>query len=751
MRTRFAAAALVLGIAILSACSGGGSNAPVQQGGAQTQTVALNATPGGLTGSVTYPSATSGSGAPTATLIDPATATGAAAAVVASTTVLGSSTLTVNAPETLSQSPSFTLTLQSAQVKGLYYFASFYNGSSWQTTFLTGKISGTTVTFASNPNPLTLEPGIVYVFEFYSTTSAAGASPSPVPIPSPSPSAHAASPVPSASPSHAASPVPSASPSHAASPVPSASPSHAASPVPSASPSPAPSAAPLTGPSKYESAWGPPAVASAFQFPVQSGYNGTGVTVGIIIDSDVTRSDISTYLSYFEIPTTSRTITTESVDSASGIVAGEEVEEATLDTETIAGLAPGANIIIYQIPEIENIYFNDAVNTAASSGIPKVVSMSFGGCESAYGSYALTEEMMFASAASSGITFVASSGDIGNQCTNSAPGTVGVNYPASDPNITAAGGNESSSTTSLTNTVAWNDSVGASGGGVSGEFTLPSYQSSGSSSTYRNVPDIAMPSVNDALYLTTGGYDWNLVANGTSWSAPEMAAMFAEIVQYCNNSSLGAANALLYQAHASAPSDFIDVTSGNNDWQSTSPYYSAGSGYDNTTGLGMPKGMSLAATICPGHVLSAAARRGSGTLALPTTTHDDAYAMDLRLPLAAHATDLGERDASAAMAIQIVLTPAAARMGQDGPVVTALKAAGLTITRTFSNHAIVDARGTTAQVEALFGTRIHRYAQPQHGERYAPASAATIPASLAPYLGGAILDNFVTMKVGRHH
>jgi len=739
MRTRFAAAALVLGIAILSACSGGGSSAPAQRAAEQAQTLALPTTAGDLSGTVTFPAATSGSGSPTVTLSDPG-GNNSGAAVVTSTTVLGSSQMTVNAPETLPQSPSFTLTLQTAQVKGLYYFASFYNGSSWQTTFLTGKISGTTVTFASNPNPLTLVPGVVYVFEFYSTTSNTGASPSPVAIPSPSPSPHAASPVPSASPSHAASPVPSPSPSHAA-----------ASPSPFA----APSAAALTGPQTYTNgAWGPPAIAGAFQFPVQSGYNGSGVTVGIIISSDVSRSDISTYLAYFQIPSTSRTINTENIDGASGIVTGEAVDEATLDVETVAGLAPGANIIIYEIPALENIYFNDAVARAVSDGTPKVVSMSFGGCESLYtGGSAQTEANMFASA-SSGITFVASSGDIGNQCTNSAPGTVGVNYPASDPNITAVGGNESSSgpVTRLWTPTAWNDSVGATGGGVSTAFTLPSYQSGagGSSSSHRNVPDVALPAVNDALYITSGGYNWSAVANGTSWSAPQMAAMFAEIVQYCNNTSLGSANTLLYQAHASAP-DFFDVTFGNNDWQTTSPFYTAGSGYDNTTGLGMPKGIPLANTICPGHVLSAVARRGPGTLAVAGTTHDSAYTLDLRPPLATHATDLGERDASDTMPIQIVLAPAAARMGQDAPVVTALKAAGLTVTRTFSSHLIVDASGTTAQVEALFGTTIHRYAQPQHGERYAASSSVTIPESLAPYIGGVILDNFVTMQVGRHH
>jgi len=755
MRLRFAAAALVFGIAVLSACSGGGSNPPAQQGEAKTQAVALNATTGGLTGSVTYPPATSGSGSPTATLIDPGP--NGANAAFATTTVLGSAQLTVNSPETLSESPSFTLTLQGAQVKGLYYFASFYNGSSWQTTFLTGKITGTTVTFASNPNPLTLEPGIVYVFEFYSTTSAAGASPSPVAIPSPAPS-HAASPAPSASPSHAASPAPSASPSHAASPAPSASPSHAASPVPSASPShaaaspsPAPSAATLTGPSTYNGSggpWGPPAVANAFSFPVQSGYNGFGVTVGIIIDSDVVRSDLSTYLTYFDIPVTSRTVTTETLDGATAGTTTSGQFEATLDTETIAGLAPGANVIIYDMPDLDDSHVNDAVNLAITDGAAKVVSMSLGGCESSYSSS--VQAPVFALGASDGITFVASSGDQGNNCYSGSGYQPGVNYPASDPNVTGVGGNESQN--SLTNPVAWNDtetgSQEATGGGISAVFSPPPYQvgvSGRASTLVRNVPDIAMPSEYDAININL--YGWNGSAYGTSWSAPEMAAMFAELDEYCR-ANLGAVNALLYAAHASASSDFIDVTSGNNQYEGTGPLYTAAAGYDNTTGFGMPKGMSLAGTICPGRVLAASSRRPGALVETESTRDAVAYTADMRPPVVASVPDLGERNATTAMGIQIVLTPAAARMGQDGPVITALRAAGLTITRTFSNHLLVDASGTTAQIEALFGTSIHQYAQPEYGTRYAPAGAVRIPASLAPYLSGAILDNFVTMRAG---
>jgi subtilase family serine protease len=495
----------------------------------------------------------------------------------------------------------------------------------------------------------------------------------------------------------------------------------------------------------YGSAWGPPAVANAFQFPVQSGYNGAGATIGIIIDSDVKRTDLTSYLSYFAIPTTSRTVTTENI---AGTIAGNytaDQDEATLDTETIAGLAPGANVIIYDIPDLTSTSVNDGVEQAISDGTAKVISMSFAGCETS-GSKTV-QAPVFAEGAAAGITFVASSGDWGDECYNGSGYTPGVGYPASDPNVTGVGGNQSQ--TSLTSTVAWNDSApNATGGGISAQFTLPSYQSgvSGLASTSaRNVPDVAMPAENDAIYLNSA---W-AGADGTSWSAPEIAAMFGELGEYCR-ANLGAINALLYQAHASAGADFLDITSGNNQYAGTNPYYTATTGYDDTTGLGIPKGMPLAGTLCPGRVLTASSRR-IGALVQTESASDraGAYAVDVRPPAVARVPDLGERDASATMSVQIVLTPAAARMGQDGPVIATLRGAGLTVTRTFANHAIVDASGTTAQIEALFGSAIHQYAQPGHGTRYAPAAAVTIPASLAPYLSGAILDNFVTMRAGR--
>jgi hypothetical protein len=250
-----------------------------------------------------------------------------------------------------------------------------------------------------------------------------------------------------------------------------------------------------------------------------------------------------------------------------------------------------------------------------------------------------------------------------------------------------------------------------------------------------------MPAANAASYVTGAWYE----SFGTSWSAPQMAAMFAELDQYCQ-ANLGAPHALLYAAFGSSSSDFIDVVSGNNQYGITTPFYTAGPGYDNVTGLGMPEAMSLAATICPNRVL-AAGRRGRGGQAIAFAQHGAQAYISNALPEGiSPLQDLGPRSATAATAIQLVLTPAAARAGSDGSVIGVLKQAGFSITRTFSNHLLVDASGTTAQIKSLFATTLHRYAQTGYGTCYAPSGPITVSAALAPYLSGVILDNVVTMR-----
>ena len=124
-----------------------------------------------------------------------------------------------------------------------------------------------------------------------------------------------------------------------------------------------------------------------------------------------------------------------------------------------------------------------------------------------------------------------------------------------------------------------------------------------------------------------------------------------------------------------------------------------------------------------------------------------AYAMNVQ-PSVRSLQDNGHRNPSAPTRIAIVLHPTSTLASDEAKVVGVLRDAGLTIVQTFSNHLIVDAQGPSHLIESLFHTTIHDYNQPGHGTRYAPVQPATIPASLAPYVNGILLDNLWAF---RHH
>lgn len=125
---------------------------------------------------------------------------------------------------------------------------------------------------------------------------------------------------------------------------------------------------------------GPGTIETAFDFPVQHGYDGSGHTAAVIIDSDVKDTDLNTYWNYFSISHTG-TVSREAVlkGKVGKYTSGQK--EATLDTETITGLAPGADVIIYITEELTHPDRDAAINQIAGDNKAEVVNMSFGQTE----------------------------------------------------------------------------------------------------------------------------------------------------------------------------------------------------------------------------------------------------------------------------------------------------------------------------------------------------------------------------------
>jgi kumamolisin len=86
--------------------------------------------------------------------------------------------------------------------------------------------------------------------------------------------------------------------------------------------------------------------------------------------------------------------------------------------------------------------------------------------------------------------------------------------------------------------------------------------------------------------------------------------------------------------------------------------------------------------------------------------------------------------------------------GDHDQVVAALQRAGFTIARTYPNRTVIDAVAPVAVVGAYFHTQIHRVMQAGHGERYANATPAALPAELtASVTSVAGLDNVVKVHL----
>ncbi|MBD5633050.1 MAG: S53 family peptidase, partial [Candidatus Eremiobacteraeota bacterium] len=326
-------------------------------------------------------------------------------------------------------------------------------------------------------------------------------------------------------------------------------------------------------------------VAKAFDYPVQHGCNGAGQTVAIAIDDPVTASNTSAYLKAAGVTETG-TVTNVAVDGGGS---GDE-PEVDLDVQTIAGLAPGANILVYDMGSLTDQAIEDTYNKVLSDGKAHVVNSSFGGCESSDTPFADSTNSIAQQGAATGVTFAASSGDSGSdECsTNNNP--PGVSAPAGGPYFISVGGlnfTESSSGVLQTLTGTGDSNSGyLSGGGVSTVFALPSYQSGIANviTSGRNQPDISGPGVGVSVYTggSFGEYD------GTSWASPAIVAFIAEVNEL-HGTNVGFVNPTLYSVYTSdGYNAYTDCTSGNNG------KYSCKSGYDQVSGIGAPKGWALA-------------------------------------------------------------------------------------------------------------------------------------------------------------
>jgi kumamolisin len=339
-------------------------------------------------------------------------------------------------------------------------------------------------------------------------------------------------------------------------------------------------------------------VAQAYDFPAAT--TGSGQTIGILeLSGGYRPTDLATYFKNLGIATP--TVTAVSVDGGTNSPTGDPNGadgEVELDIEVAGAVAPSAQIAMYFTPNTDQ-GFLDALTTAVHDTKlqPAVVSISWGGPESSWTQQALNAFNSACEDASTiGVTILAASGDDGSSDGVSS-GTPTVDFPASSPFVLACGGTKLTlSGTTISSEQAWNElssNEGATGGGVSEFFALPTYQQSAgvpkapNGFVGRGVPDVAGDADPESGYnvLVDGQ---QTVIGGTSAVAPLWAGLLARINQSLGK-NVGYLNPLLYTSNVE--STLHDITSGSNG------AYSAGPRWDACTGLGTPDGAALLAAL----------------------------------------------------------------------------------------------------------------------------------------------------------
>jgi trimeric autotransporter adhesin len=182
------------------------------------------------------------------------------------------------------------------------------------------------------------------------------------------------------------------------------------------------------------------------KFSGTTSYTGTGVSIGIVGDSNIATSDVADYRSLFGLPAATPTVVVDGNDPG----VNGDVVEALLDLETSGGLAPGATQTFYTAADtnLDSGLFL-AINRALDDNNVGILSVSFGGCEAFQGATGnQLINALWEQAASQGITVTVSAGDNGSagcddfDTQQAAQDGLQVNGIASTPFNIAVGGTD---------------------------------------------------------------------------------------------------------------------------------------------------------------------------------------------------------------------------------------------------------------------------------------------------------------------
>jgi kumamolisin len=285
--------------------------------------------------------------------------------------------------------------------------------------------------------------------------------------------------------------------------------------------------------------------------------------------------------------------------------------ETGLDITVAAAIAPKATIAVYfagaGVPAIIHA-LQKMIHPNGADPIPSIISISYGWGPDDPGTPSFSDSeytqitQLFEDAATNKITVFVSSGDFGAFVNSQTQAQ--VSYPGSDVWVTSCGGTTIGNVNgSSFDEWVWNDiggaGQGATGGGVSARFGVPSYQTgasvpvrNGTAQAGRGVPDIAGNASENSGYLQVINGEQPQPVGGTSAVAPLYAGLLARI-NANNGFPAGFLNPTLYKLPTPALRDVAGAPGPANNNFGHVKGYSAGAGWDACTGLGSVNGRAL--------------------------------------------------------------------------------------------------------------------------------------------------------------
>jgi subtilase family serine protease len=207
----------------------------------------------------------------------------------------------------------------------------------------------------------------------------------------------------------------------------------------------------------------------------KTGANGSGQTVGIVTLAALDPTAAETFWSTIAGTPRTGSVKVEDIDGGPGLPSDSSGSgETDLDVEQAGGLAPGANVVVYQAPNTDS-GFADAYFAAASENTASSVSASWAESETylAYSiadhtespSYEAAFDEAFLELAAQGQSAFTASGDWAAYTATADQGTTNLSVAASadSPYITAAGGT----------TQPWSGQLSNSAGTVTANVSVP--------------------------------------------------------------------------------------------------------------------------------------------------------------------------------------------------------------------------------------------------------------------------------------